>query len=60
MSDLEVIDTQNVIIKLQSDVINTLFTELMKHVSYEEFDDSAVTKKINLAAQLRNDIWRGI
>lgn len=53
---METVETQNKIIRLQSDAINTLFTELMHHITVEEADNLPVTDKINLAADLRRQI----
>lgn len=56
MNALEVIESQNVIIKIQSDAINELFELLMQHISAEEADKLQVVEKINLAAQIREGI----
>lgn len=56
LSNVEIIDIQNSIIKMQSDVIYTLFNQLQQYVSLEELDDSALVKKINEAAKLKNQI----
>lgn len=53
---METVETQNKIIGLQSNVINTLFTELMHHITVEETEKLPVTDKINLAADLRRQI----
>ena len=53
MDDLALIDIQNQIIKMQSDVINDLFIELMNHISVEEADRLAETEKINQIASLK-------
>nr|DAW24371.1 MAG TPA: hypothetical protein [Caudoviricetes sp.] len=56
MNALEVIESQNAIIKIQSDAINELFELLMQHISAEEADKLQVVEKINLAAQIREGI----
>lgn len=53
---METVEKQNNIIRLQSDVINTLFTELIHRITAEEADKLPVTAKINLAADLRRQI----
>ncbi|UWG07319.1 MAG: hypothetical protein [Bacteriophage sp.] len=58
MNALEVIESQNAIIKIQSDAINELFEMLMQHISAEEADKLQVVEKINLAAQIREGIER--
>ena len=58
MNALEVIESQNAIIKIQSDAINELFELLMHHISAEEADKLQVVEKINLAAQIREGIER--
>lgn len=65
MSDLEgmsqAMETQNVIIRLQSDVIAELFLMLGQHMSSSEMDALPCVRKINLAAELRagmeRDFW---
>lgn len=54
----EVVDTQNVIIKLQSGVIDDLFGLLSQHLTAEELDSLPVLSKINTAARLRADVLR--
>ena len=56
MSELEIIDAQNTIIKIQSDTINELFALLMQHITAEEADKLPVVEKINLAARIRERI----
>lgn len=56
MDTLKIIDTQNTIIKIQSDVINELFLLLMNHIEIKEIDNLPVINKINLAAELRRKI----
>lgn len=63
MSDLEgmsrAMETQNTIIKLQSDVIAELFLMLGQHLSASEMDTLPCVRKINLAAELRAGMGRG-
>lgn len=58
MDCIEVVNLQNSIIKLQSDVIYDLYTELMKYISLEELEGISAKKKIDLAADLRKDLFR--
>ena len=53
MSEIEIIETQNTIIKLQSDVINELFSVLSQYLQAEELDSLPAVEKINAAARLR-------
>jgi hypothetical protein len=53
MSNLEALEIQNVIIKMQSDIIYELITLLAQHTEVDELDCIA---KINEAARLRSMI----
>ncbi len=53
MNAIEVIETQNAIIKLQSDTINELYSILSQHLQAEELDNLQVVEKISTAAKLR-------
>ena len=53
---LKTVETQNSIIRIQSEVIDELFRLLLQHISAEEADSLPVLKKINTAASLRKDI----
>jgi len=53
---IEVVETQNTIIQLQSDVIDELFRLLLQHISAEEADALPAIEKINTAAGLRQGI----
>ena len=53
---LKTVETQNSIIRIQSDVIDELFRLLLQHISAEEADSLPVLQKINTAASLRQDI----
>lgn len=63
MSDLEgmsrAMETQNTIIRLQSDVIAELFLMLGQHLSASEMDTLPCVREINLAAELRAGMGRG-
>lgn len=59
MSPLEVVEKQNAIISIQSDVINELFCLLMQHISADEADALPVVERINEAADLRQWVERG-
>lgn len=52
----EVVDRQNEIIKIQSDVIDELFMLLSQHITAEELDGLAVVGQINHAAEIRREI----
>lgn len=59
MSDLtETVEKQNVIIQMQSGIINELFQLLMQHISADEADALPVVQRINEAANLRQWIER--
>ena len=60
MSDLtETAEKQNVIIQMQSGIINELFQLLMQHISADEADALPVVQRINEAADLRKWMERG-
>lgn len=59
MSNLaEAFEVQNVIIKMQSEVIDDLVKLLMQHISAEEADNLPCINKLNRAAELRADLDR--
>ncbi len=58
MSDIEVVETVNAIIRLQSTVIDDLFLVLAQHITAEEMERIPVVDRINEAARLRADIDR--
>ncbi len=58
MSDVEVVETLNTIIRLQSTVIDDLFLILAQHITAEEMERIPVVDRINEAARLRADIDR--
>ncbi len=53
---LELIDRQNVIIKGQSEIINSLLLLLMNYMTVEEVDNLDEIKKINELAKLKEGI----
>lgn len=53
---IEVVEAQNAVIRIQSEVIDELFVLLMQHINAEEADRLPVLQKINRAAMLREDI----
>lgn len=56
MSELEIVEKQNAIIRIQSGVIDELFLLLMQHISAEEADKLPVIARINQAAEIRREI----
>lgn len=52
----ELIETQNVIIKEQSDIINRLFLLLSQYMSVSELDELSEVQKINEVAKLRERV----
>lgn len=52
--ELEVIETQERIIRLQSEAIAELSRLLLQHISSEELDALPASEKINTAAELRS------
>lgn len=56
LSSIEIIDTQNTIIKMQSETIYDLFGLLKQYLSAEELDNLTVVTKINYSAKLRTEI----
>lgn len=55
-NQIEIVERQNAIIRIQSGVIDDLFVLLMQHISAEEADRLPVLDKINQAASLRKEI----
>lgn len=53
---LELIDRQNVIIKGQSEIINSLLLLLMNYMTVEEVDNLDEIKKINELAKLKEGV----
>lgn len=58
MSISEIVDKQNTVISMQSEIINELFQLLGQHVAPDELDQLPQVQKINLAAEIREDIGR--
>lgn len=56
LSSIEIIDTQNTIIKMQSEIIYDLFGLLKQYVSVEELDNIPTIKKINDVARMNEEI----
>ena len=56
LSSIEIIDTQNTIIKMQSEIIYDLFGLLKQYVSVEELDNIPAIKKINDIARMNEEI----
>lgn len=56
LSSIEIIDTQNTIIKKQSEIIYDLFGLLKQYVSVEELDNIPAIKKINDVARMNEEI----
>ena len=55
LSSIEIIDTQNTIIKMQSEIIYDLFGLLKQYVSVEELDNIPTVKKINDVARMNEE-----
>ncbi len=56
LSSIEIIDTQNTIIKMQSEIIYDLLGLLKQYVSVEELDNIPTIKKINDVARMNEEI----
>ena len=56
LSSIEIIDTQNTIIKMQSEIIYDLFGLLKQYVSVEELDNIPAIIKINDVARMNEEI----
>ena len=56
LSSIEIIDTQNTIIKMQSEIIYDLFGLLKQYVSVEELDNIPAIKKINDVTRMNEEI----
>lgn len=52
----ELIERQNVIIKEQADIIDSLFLLLLQHTTTEELEGSNEVKRINQVAVLKNSL----
>lgn len=57
MNDLaELIERQNAVIRIQSEVIDELFILVLQHITAEEADRLPAIEMINIAAKLREKI----
>lgn len=56
MSELEIVEKQNAIIRIQSGVIDELFLLLMQHISAADAAALPVVDRINRAAEIRREI----
>ena len=54
----EIVDRQNSIISMQAGIINDLFQLLSMHIDAEELDSLPVVGKINMAAEIREELMR--
>ena len=59
MNDINIVETLNAIIRLQSTIIDELFVLLAQHITVDELDKLPVIDKINEAAKLRVDVDLG-
>ena len=59
MNDINIIETLNAIIRLQSTIIDELFVLLAQHITVDELDKLPVIDKINEAAKLGVDVDLG-
>lgn len=56
LNPLEVLEKQNDIIRIQSEIIDELFLDLMQYITAEEADRLPVVDRINRAAEIRREI----
>ena len=59
MNDINMVETLNAIIRLQSTIIDELFVLLAQHITVDELDKLPVIDKINEVAKLRVDVDLG-
>ena len=59
MNDINIVETLNAIIRLQSTIIDELFVLLAQHITVDELDKLPVIDKINEVAKLRVDVDLG-
>ncbi|MBR0149438.1 MAG: hypothetical protein IJM23_09675 [Lachnospiraceae bacterium] len=59
MNDVNIVETLNAIIRLQSTIIDELFVLLSQHITVDELDKLPVIDKINEAAKLGVDVDLG-
>ncbi len=58
-NEVEIIENQNAIIRMQSRIIDDLFLLLAQHISAEELDELPEVLKINRAAELKKNLGEG-
>lgn len=56
---LKVVEQQNAIIRIQSNVIDELFLLLMQHISAKEAESLPCIARVNQAAEIRAEIGMG-
>lgn len=59
MNDINIVETLNAIIRLQSTIIDELFVLLAQHITVDELNKLPVIDKINEVAKLRVDVDLG-
>lgn len=59
MNDINIVETLNAIIRLQSTIIDELFVLLAQHITVDELNKLPVIDKINEVAKLRVDVNLG-
>lgn len=59
MNDINIVETLNAIIRIQSTIIDELFVLLAQHITVDELDKLPVIDKINEAAKLMVDVDLG-
>lgn len=59
MNDINIVETLNAIIRLQSTIIDELFVLLAQHITVNELNKLPVIDKINEVAKLRVDVDLG-
>lgn len=59
MNDINIVETLNAIIRLQSTIIDELFVLLAQHITVDELNELPVIDKINEVAKLRVDVDLG-
>ena len=56
VSPVELVEKQNMIIKEQADIIDSLFLLLLQHVPAKDLDGSKEVKQINRVAVMKENI----
>ena len=59
MNDINIVETLNAIIRLQSTIIDELFVLLAQHITVDELNELPVIDKINEVAKLKVDVDLG-